>query len=321
MKATTILVPLDGSPFAETAIPAAIGAANRLHAAIDFVSVFDDASIMAGTELTAQNFKDWLSGYLKEVVTRTKGLVEGDVTFTIVDGTPVERLVEYAKRSQVELIVMSTHGRGIISRAWLGSVADRLVRHVDIPVMLVRTSEDESEPVLENLTELKPKKILVPLDGSALAEQSVAWAMRFSDSHQAQLILVRAVEQPIPFTSAYLPHAVEDTHKALAWATENAQGYLTDIQAALAKQGVDVAVEVLEGVHPARGMEVYVQEHGVDMIVMASHGRTGLARAFLGSVADKVIRHSEIPVLLVRPDPKEEARISHAQEEAHAGHG
>jgi nucleotide-binding universal stress UspA family protein len=298
MSTTTILLPLDGSRFGELAAPAAMSLAQRLEAQIELVSVFEDVSVLAGSEETADKFKEWLQEYLEELGTRITKLSGVPTTRTIIDGSPADRLTEYAQRTQVEMIVMSTHGRGPVSRAWMGSVADRVVRHVDVPVILIRAEKDVA---VDLKREYAFEQILVALDGSARAEKSLELTTRIARVTKATVTLLQAVEPPVPFSSPYLPHAVEDTQAALEDGREASLTYLDEVKARLEGQGVRVETETLLGAHPAPGILRYAEEHPVDLIAVATHGRGGLPRLVLGSVADKVLRAATIPILVVRP--------------------
>ncbi len=298
MSNIKIMVPLDGSSFAEAAVPAALSLATDLDAQIELVSVFEDESILAGSELTAQVFREWLTSYLADLAKWMGNLSEVVVSFQVIDGMPADRLVEYAVRSRPDLLVMSTHGRGAIGRTWLGSVTNRVIHQIDVPVLLVRSDENDSR---EFTGDVDIRNILVALDGSELAEQSLDWAIQIAKPADAVLTLVRTTAPPIPFTSPYMPHAIEATQSTLEAARNQAATYLAGVAERLREDGLHVETDVLVGTHPAHGILDYVKNNAVDLIAIASHGRTGLSRAFLGSVADKILRAATTPVLLVRP--------------------
>lgn len=298
MSTTTVLVPLDGSRFGEFAVPAAMSVARELQAQIELISVFEEESVLAGSEPTAQQFKEWLYGYLEEIGARITELSGVPTSRTIIDGSPADRLTEYAQRKRVDLIAMSTHGRGPVSRAWMGSVADRVIRHVDVPVILIRAGEESAVDLAQ---EAEFKRILVALDGSSRAEKSLELASRIAKVTGATLILLQAVEPPVPFSSPYLPHAMQDTQAALEEGRNASVKYLDEVKDRLERQGVDVETETLLGVHPAPAILRYAEEHAVDLIAVATHGRGGLPRLVLGSVADKVLRAASVPILVVRP--------------------
>ena len=298
MSTTTVLVPLDGSRFGEFAVPAAMSVAHKLQAQIELISVFEEDSVLAGSDPTAQQFKEWLYGYLEEIGAHITELSGVPTSRTIIDGSPADRLAEYAQRKRVDLIAMSTHGRGPVSRAWMGSVADRVIRHVDVPVILIR-AEEESDVDLAQEAEFK--RILVALDGSSRAEKSLQLTTRIAKATGATLVLLQAVEPPAPFSSPYLPHAMQDTQAALEDGRKASVKYLDGVKDRLELQGIGVETETLLGVRPAPAILRYAEEHAVDLIAVATHGRGGLPRLVLGSVADKVLRAASVPMLVVRP--------------------
>ena len=298
MSTTTVLVPLDSSRFGEFAVPAAMSVARELQAQIELISVFEEQSVLAGSEPTTQQFKEWLYAYLEEIGAHITELSGVPTSCTIIDGSPADRLTEYAQRKRVDLIAMSTHERGPVSRAWMGSVADRVIHHVDVPVLLIRAEEESAVDLAQ---EAEFKRILVALDGSSRAEKSLELATRIAKVTGATLILLQAVEPPVPFSSPYLPHAMQDTQAALEEGRKASVKYLDEVKDGLERQGIDVETKTLLGVHPAPAILRYAEGHGVNLIAVATHGRGGLPRLVLGSVADKVLRAATVPVLVVRP--------------------
>ena len=137
MSHEKLLVPLDGSAFAESALPVAIGMARCLVATIELVTVFEDQPFLSSPEPTALKYKTWLAEYLYDVVGRIARVSDAAVSFVLIDGQPSKRFAAYAKRSCADLMVMSSQCRGALSRAWLGSVAD----HV-LAVLLIHSSEE-----------------------------------------------------------------------------------------------------------------------------------------------------------------------------------
>jgi nucleotide-binding universal stress UspA family protein len=203
---------------------------------------------------------------------------------------------------RADLVVMTTHGRGPLSRAWLGSVADQLVRSLAVPILLVRPRETASElrgePALRH--------ILIPLDGSALAEQMVRPAVALGTVMQADYTLFQVVPH------VRLP-GFDPTGSELSETTEppllgqhrrEAEYYLDQIADGLRAQGRRVQTRVVVHPHAAAAILEEVQARGIDLLALATHGRGGLPRLLLGSVADKVLQGAAIPVLLYRPRPR-----------------
>jgi nucleotide-binding universal stress UspA family protein len=191
---------------------------------------------------------------------------------------------------------MTTHGRGMLSRFWLGSIADRLVRQVAAPVLLVRP---QAEPVPEADQAPSLKQVLIPLDGSALAEQIIPHAIALGRLSRAEYTLLHVIE---PIAEAYgmeLSRAGFD-EAALARMRVVAQDYLDGVAARFQAEALRVRTAVDSDPAPQAILE-YARVHAIDLIALATHGRGGVARLLLGSVADKVARSATIPVLLQRP--------------------
>ncbi len=167
----SVLVPLDGSPFGEQALALAVSIAQKSAAQIHLVHVL--TPVIVGDALmqytmvdveTPQQAKDYLSGLVANL---PKPLAK-EPTVRVLDGAVPTAIADYARANNIDLLVMTTHGRGPISRAWLGSVADELIRHVTVPILLLRP--EEGKPAA--LTEVK--KMLIALDGTVRSEAIVS---------------------------------------------------------------------------------------------------------------------------------------------------
>lgn len=296
MAQKNILVPLDGSAFSEASLPVALEAARRRGDGIELMVVFEDEPSVAGWPLSPERVAASFDAYLKTVVERI-GPVEGTaITTTVEGGNVMEHLVKHAGRWNTELVVMSTHGRGAVSRAWLGSVADHMVRHATVPILLVRPVEGEdvdvgATPSLDN--------VLVALDGSHRAERGLEYAVRVSGP-DASYTLLRVVPGPILHWSTYIPAAIQETSEGLKKGRAEAEAYLAQVAERLRASGLAVTTQVVDGVPPAAGILSWAEDHPTDVIAITTHGRTGLSRLLLGSVADKVVRGSSAPVLITR---------------------
>lgn len=294
-----IMVPLDGSRFGEEALPIAVRLAKDLDRSIELVSVFEDEPPVATWVLTAAEMRSLLDEYLETLGNQIRESACVEVTRSVLSGPVTMSLEAHAKEKDPELIVMSTHGRGAVSRAWLGSVADHVTRHVSMPVLLVRPDEDPGEVQFEGSPPFE--HVLVPLDGSDRAEASLAWSTRIALAHKSKLTVLSVVPPPPVLTSPYLPDVIAESKEGLEKGQREAEQYLNDIAVRLEKEGVSIGTVVRVGIAPASGINRYALDHGVDLIVISTHGRGGLPRLLLGSVADKVVRGATAPVLVTRP--------------------
>jgi nucleotide-binding universal stress UspA family protein len=298
-----ILLPLDGSAFSEHALPGALDVARRMGARLHLVQVHEAPTAQVypdGLPVYDERWNGALRAqaeeYLRSVAHRCMERAGVSPTTELLDGPVPAALATYAAEVGIDLIVMTTHGRGGISRAWVGSVADALVRRAAMPILLIRPKPQEAEAAAA----LTAKHVLVPLDGSELAESILERALLLGRTLGARFTLLRIV-LPVPF--AAIPHAGGPAfdEAGAAHTREHAHGYLERIAARLRADGVEVATDTAFHTSPALGILDYAAMNAVDLIAMATHGRGGWSRVALGSVADKVMRGTLMPVLLYRP--------------------
>jgi nucleotide-binding universal stress UspA family protein len=324
----TILVPLDGSPFGEQALPLALGLARRAGAEVRVVRVTVPLSAMfaetrPGFESTADPaLRRRCQAYLDGVVQRLQAEAGGqaEVTSALVEGGVPEALHGHAVAAGADLVVMTTHGRGPLARAWLGSVADVLIRHLRVPVLLVRPREGGPDP------ESRPaiRHVLVPLDGSPLAEQILEPAVALGCLTDARYTLLRVIPPLLmgPYDPTYPPLSgleglLEEMQRMHTQDRDDAEAYLGRVADGLRVRGLKVSTQVMVHDVPAVAILEAARGRGDGVVALATHGRTGLPRLFLGSVADKVVRGSADPVLVYRPAPvpqavRTEQRLVHA---------
>jgi nucleotide-binding universal stress UspA family protein len=182
-------------------------------------------------------------------------------------------ILEQAKAQGADLIAMCTHGRSGAARFVLGSVADEVLRHAEVPLFLVPRG---CRPWQNGVS-----RVLVPLDGSPLAEEVIEPTLRLADAFHAELLLARVME-----------HSDDDREKAMA--------YLDKVASGFPQRGRHVRTQLLSG-SPAAALAETARDEAVDLIAMATHGRGGVARLLLGSVATTTLLRATTPVLVVRP--------------------
>jgi len=297
----SILVPLDGSAFSEAALPYALGVSRRTGAAVQLASVHEPVPSFAHDEWESAAWQ-WSEDYLRSVRDDVVTKVGGEVEAWVGTGRVVDLLMSRADAVDAGLVVMATHGRGALTRAWLGSVADGFVRHAHQPVLIVRPSDGDDPPDDPTFDE-----ILVALDGSALSESVLDLAAEMARIYSGHLHLVRVVAYPVEIASPYLPHTVQMNQKILDEAKIAAREYLDGIAERLRQDGLEVETHVHVDAQAGHAIAREAEEVGADLIVMATHGRGSLQRALLGSTTDKVIRAVHVPVLVRRPDEADEA--------------
>lgn len=292
-----ILVPLDGSTFAEASLPLALGLTHKTNAGLHLISVVEPIPAFAYAEWEPAAL-DWSTKYLDSVADRIADSAGGELTTSVHTGRVVETLHEQVRERGADLVVMATHGRGALTRAWLGSVADAFMREAEVPVLFVRPEEGEAP-------EPEPsegfKTVLVPLDGSELSEGALEHATEFGELFGSAYHLTRVVAYPLEIASPYLPHTVQMNAEVLSEAKENAAQYLEEHAERMRRRGLRVTVSVAVEPQAAHGILSEAEAVGADLIAMSTHGRSGMSRVVLGSAADKVLRGTHHPVLLYRP--------------------
>lgn len=296
-----IIVPIDGSPFAEAAIPTAAALANATGASLTLIYVRDTAApeYRAGEAAMAAQRTMFLANAAVEAEDNY-GVIASTL---LLNGNPVEALCAYAARIDSALIVMTTHGRTGWSRAWLGSVADGVMRHATTPVLLLPTLETPHNVAAG--WPLPFHTIVTPLDGTAFAEEALPHAAMIAEASRAQLILLHVVTPVAPpapeVPVAYVPPAqlVEELTESIARRSrEYTAGLAAMLKAAHPKLEISDAVVVGDSI--PRGIIETARRRHADCIALATHGR-GLSRLVAASVADKLVRGGPGAVLLMRP--------------------
>jgi len=299
-----IMVPLDGSPFGEQAIPFAASIARRSGGKLILLYSLD---LLMPPPRTWPHLSWWEEGgqqpardYIKAAVARVREAANVPVTGRIVTGRAATRILEEAELG-ADLIVMCTHARSPVRRAWLGSVADEVLRRTTVPLLLVRPAEAERLGLAEDW---RIHDVLVPLDGSYEAEQILRPACELAQSFGAFTTLLRVTQ---PWSMAVTPLqyaaacAVDSADIGIAQLQDAASQYLEDTGLIWAPPHYRVQTDSIIGTGGSAAMDIlsYAESRGTDLIAMTTHGDSGITRLLLGSVADKVIRASHIPVLVL----------------------
>ncbi len=305
----SILVPLDGSTFGEHALPLAMSMARRMNASLNLIHVHSlldaaYAELQIFDSTIDQELRAKEREYLQTVQKRVQDRLSVPVTIRNVDGDVATVIREQAESLQAKWVVMTTHAKGPLGRFWLGSTTDELLRTLPIPLILVHPNE--KEPDL--LSDPTIKHILVPLDGTPLAEHILEPALTFGAAMQSELTLLRVITPVYPVTLPADPaifggvatDIMDRVEKLHAELKKDATAYLEGIAERFRKDGLKIETRVVVEDQPG-GAILENARAPIDMITIETHGRGGLSRLLLGSVADKVIRGSRLPILVHRP--------------------
>jgi len=296
-----IMVPTDGSGFDREAIRVALRIADRTAARVRLVRVLATGTFFGvaaeGTPLpldVSRSERDSALSELYSLAAECRATSKADICVDLHAGPISDVLQGYARRNDVDLIVMSTHGRNGISRLSLGSVTDSLIRHTTIPVLVVKPPTSYLNPqVVEGF-----KRIIVPLDGSVLAEQILPRVLTLAKLEDAEITLLNVL---VP--QSYSQKEIADP--VLPWWEKDvatAQTYLFRIAAELRRDGLSVTTDIVIAENVANAIRDFASREKADLIAIATHGRGGLARMLRGSVADAIMHSGRMSMLVLKPD-------------------
>lgn len=286
-----ILVPTDGSAAARTAAETALDLAQRFDASLHAISVveLDESPTDVESEVT-EEITQRREKTLATLRDQAADVGVSTATQLIETTDPVHQAItDYARDHDVDLIVMGTHGRTGLNRLVLGSVTERTLRTSPVPVLTVH----EGVPLSPDF-----ETVLVPTDGSDSATVAADHGITFAEATGAAVHVVHAVDlTPLSgnFGSTEVLTALEEAgQRAVDDVIDRAED--ADLRS--------VEASILSGT-PARAILDYAEDGDVDLIVMGTHGRTGLERYFLGSVTEKIVRVANVPVLTVSPPERQ----------------
>lgn len=287
-----ILVPLDGSETAEAILPFVQEIASHTDAEIVLMTAVQPVAVWDTTITVTvlENEESSAVDYLKQAMTK----VPGKQRCRVVRGEAAEAILEAADEESADLIAISTHGRSGLARWLFGSTAGKVLERAKVPVLFLRpkTGEDKGAPGAV------VKKILVPLDGSELAQSILPPIEEFAKTMGASLVLVHAVTPitALPGFETQAPAAVSILNDLQKYAQEFLAKLVTEVKA----RGVE-ATGLVSLDDPVHAILEAADQTKADLIAVATHGRGGLGRALLGSVADGVVRRSaDVPCLVLR---------------------
>ena len=305
----SIVVPLDGSPLGATALPVAASLARHVGAEIHLLHVHPQPVALHGAPPYDLRFdvdmERQMGRELQETAAALRAATGLTVTTTLLEGSTEETLLERIAAERPWLVVMSSHGYGGIQRVWHGSVADALVRHAAVPVLIAPRTRDVPP---QRPTAMAPpfRSVLLPLDGSALAEEIVEFAAALGEPGHTTFSLLRVVvPTPMFATPEPAPRPVTADDHEIKRLEREALAQFERTAFMLKQRGFFAVPRVVVHSQPAEAILEFAAEHPVDLIALSTHGHGGFSRAILGSVADKVMRDADVAVLLHAADEDE----------------
>lgn len=297
-----IVVPLDGSEQAEQVIPYAEALRDRGGTLLFFQVVFPSGparGLFGDVELTIEDIvaqeRKAADERLTEIAERWDPVLDKKPEVESFAGDTVEAIEAIVRDRNATMLAISSSGRGALSRWAFGSVADTLMRSTPVPLLIIHPGPESDEPI--KAVELK--RILVPLDGSETAETALPVAGRLARGAKVPVVLVQVINPSLEFsmTGQGLAPITSDLYNEVeSDFTAQANDELTKGAAFLGDVPEGILKTVLQG-GTVEALQQYTEPG--DLIVMTSHGRTGVRRFVLGSVAQKIINERVAPVVLV----------------------
>jgi nucleotide-binding universal stress UspA family protein len=307
----SIQVLSDGSLFSEHALPLAASLAQREGVTLQFVRVYEPIEgiyLHRTGPFAADLDRETMIHVRRQLEMTATNLTEKTglrPLATLLKGPVAESIIEHASASAADLLVMTTHGRGPLSRIWFGSIADSLVRQSSIPILLVRPQTEA--PTYDPLPTVR--RILIPLDGSELSEQAIEPALSLLNAETSELTLVRATPKVMATMYDSVSGRSSDLRKV--WLEQlqglkreletEAQDYLERIASRLRTGSLKVNTYVIDHDRPAAAILEAASRFAVDAIALTTRGHGRFKRLLLGSVTDKVVRGATMPVLICPP--------------------
>jgi nucleotide-binding universal stress UspA family protein len=303
-----VLIPLDGSKVAEVVLPYARELAGRLDLDLYFLHVYEQSSadILNMYRVYIEEVAEKVKNESAEVQNKTKASKGSKTIETFADvitGHTANEIMNYVDKKDIDLILLSTHGRSGVKQWVMGNNADKILRKSRVPVWLVRAG------IPEEIVHAAWHKrtILVPLDGSPTAESVLPHVETLAKQRSPEyikVVLIRVCEQlfvTADYPAADMPLSWNDHVKQMHdYVREMAMQYLNKIQKRLEYSGLKVTSVVHTG-KAANEIINYAHKYPPNLIVMSTHGYSGISRWEYGNVADKVLYGVSSPVFLVRP--------------------
>jgi len=315
-----ILVPMDGSSLAECVLPHVVAVANAFQARTTLLQVLDrpegtgqlvDPLAWQMGKFEAQNYLECVNERLRKV-----GL---ETNYALLDGQAANSIIEFAHSHQVNLIILSSHGRSGLSVWNVSSVVQKITQRAHLPTLIVQAYHSP----LDELDVLQYKNIMIPLDSSQRAECALPIVTRLARHFKAKLLVVHVVSRP------EMPRRTTPTAEDISLAgqlsernREEAAKYLQQIKHRLESKDVDVHTRLLLQDDVASALHGLAEQEKVDLLVMSAHGYSGESKWTYGNVVEKFITYGSTPLLIYQDFKPNE--LGHTQAEAameqHKGH-
>jgi len=290
-----ILVPLDGSSQGEIVLPYVYQMATRFKTEILLVSVTEP--LIPQPDQLHPSYLSHLAEQMHRDLRGWEPKGEPGIQSKVLLGDPADEILKCAEQNKVSIIVMASRGRSSRGPWILGNVAAKVLRATDKPILLVRSQAKNDALRQKRLV----RKMLVPLDGSPIAEQVLPHAEAVAGTLGSEILLFHVFEPMRKHAGGVVYRALPDevVNEENDRRKQAGLSYLNEISKKMKAQETPVSIEVTRG-SPADQILDYAETHGTDLIAMSTHGRSGIGRWVFGSVTDKVLHSGDTAVLVVR---------------------
>lgn len=298
---TNIIVPLDGSTIAGSVIPHVVAMAHATAAKVTLLRVMGGAatSRLGVDPVNWQLQKTEAQAYLDGMSERLTPLLNQPPTTALLEGRTADRIIEYARQSDCDLVILSSHGESGISGWNVSSVAHKVIGRIGSSILLVRAYQMVGRQ--EEGADLRYRRLVVPLDGSARAEHVLPIATALAEEHDAALLLVHVVMPPpllqrMPLT----PEENAIVEQLFVRNQNQAQKYLEQLQLRLRPEP---QIHVITGENTAAALHKFVTQQEADLLVMSAHGQSAQHQWPYGSLATSFIDHGATSLLILQDMP------------------
>lgn len=281
-----ILVGIDGSEESFNAFKSALSLAKKINASVSVLYVLPLGVEVSSALSLFTGMKDIFRKGAEKILKEAQSIAEEEgieVRLKFEEGEPYTKLVDILYAEESDLLVLGKSGKGGLAKALIGSTASRAIGASPVDVLVIPKN-----------TTLKLKKMLVPVDGSLYSEEAAMRALELASHLKSEIILLSVVE--IPFE---LYETATDIGKMVEHLKTEAEEFIRKLKSKYKEKGIEVKGYVVEGIVEEKILEIAEKEE-VDLIIMGSHGKTGLKRLLMGSVTEKVLTLGTKPVLVVK---------------------
>ena len=284
-----IMIPLDGSELAERALPYARSIALNKNSELILFAV----SVTTSSDRMDRLMQSYLE--LKAKSLESEGL---NVSIEVAYGSVADEIINFSDKNNIDLIIISSHGYSGIKRWMLGSIAQKVLYGTCVPVLLIKSKSPE-------VANIQFKKVLITLDGSSFSETPISYIEELTKGIEieTEVTLLQVIEPPIVPSYGSRPiNPKWGKYRDELWSETQQQAtkYLENMQATLKGRGIKTKLQIIQG-DVAKNIIQTAKTEKVDLIAMATHGRTGVSHWVYGSIANKIIEDSPQPIMLVRP--------------------